>query len=116
MAIVKFSKKEFEKHIRLTKQIEEKISMFGTPLESVTKNEITIEVFPNRPDLLSLEGYIRGFLAFLGKKHGLKQYQLNKPIKNYEVNKELVVIGWLRFRLPTHNYAGAQPLSSSGRE
>lgn len=85
MAIVKFSKKEFEKHIRLTKQIEEKISMFGTPLESITKDEIIIEVFPNRPDLLSLEGYIRSFLAFLGKKPGLKQYILNKPLKNYEV-------------------------------
>lgn len=86
MAIVTFSRKEFEKYIRLTKAIEEKISMFGTPLESVTEDEITIEIFPNRPDLLSLQGYIRSFLTFLGKKPGLRQYHLNKPEKDYEIN------------------------------
>ena len=37
------------------------------------------------PDLLSLQGYIRAFLAFLNKKTGLKQYKINKPEKNYEI-------------------------------
>ncbi|MCL6500819.1 MAG: phenylalanine--tRNA ligase subunit beta [Candidatus Pacearchaeota archaeon] len=85
MAIVKFSRKEFEKHIKLTKQVEEKISMFGTPLESVNENEVEIEVFPNRPDLLSLQGFVRAFLAFTGRKKGLRKYKLNKPERNYEV-------------------------------
>jgi phenylalanyl-tRNA synthetase beta chain len=85
MAKVKFSRKEFEKHIKITNEIEEKIALFGTPLESLTKEEVEIEIFPNRPDLLSSQGYLRGFLAFLGKKKGLKNYKINKPEKNFEV-------------------------------
>ncbi|MBI2630555.1 phenylalanine--tRNA ligase subunit beta [Candidatus Pacearchaeota archaeon] len=85
MAGVKFSRKEFEKHVKLTKEIEEKISMMGTHLESITDEEIELEINPNRPDLLSLHGFLRAFLAFLGRKTGLKTYKLNKPIKNYEV-------------------------------
>ena len=86
MALVKFSRKEFEKHVKITKEVEEKISMFGTPLESLDENEICIEIFPNRPDLLSLQGYVNALLAFIGKKTGLKQYKVNKPEKDYEVN------------------------------
>ncbi|UZE93894.1 MAG: phenylalanine--tRNA ligase subunit beta [Candidatus Pacearchaeota archaeon] len=85
MAIVKFSRKEFEKYVKINDKIKEKISMFGTPFESIDKKEIQIEIFPNRPDLLSLQGYIRAFLAFLGKKKGLRQYSIKKPEKNYEV-------------------------------
>src|SRR3989344_4681337 len=88
MANVKFSRKEFEKHIKISEEIEEKIAMFGTPLESLTKEEVEIEIFPNRPDLLSLQGYLRSFLAFLGKKPGLKKYHVNKPKKYFEIKIE----------------------------
>jgi len=85
MTNVTFPRKEFEKHIKITKEIEEKISLFGTPLENIDSEKIEIEVFPNRPDLISLQGFIRGFKAFLGKETGLKKYKLNKPEKNYLV-------------------------------
>ncbi|MGB9708021.1 MAG: phenylalanine--tRNA ligase subunit beta [Candidatus Pacearchaeota archaeon] len=85
MALVKFSRKEFEKFVKIDKKTEEKTAMFGTPIESLDNNEIALEVFPNRPDLLSLHGYIRAFLAFLGKKTGLRQYKVNKPEAKYEV-------------------------------
>jgi len=85
MAGIKFSRKEFEKHIKLTKEIEERISMFGTNLESITDEEIEISVNPNRPDLYSLQGFMRAFLTFLNKKKGLKEYKINKPEKEYEV-------------------------------
>ena len=86
MAIVKFPRKEFEKAVgKIDKKMQEKISMFGTPLESLSDDEIEIEIFPNRPDLYSLQGYLRSFLAFLGKKPGLKSYKVHKPEKNYEV-------------------------------
>jgi len=84
MANVKFSRKEFEKQIKLTEEIKEKIALFGTPLESVTDDEIELEIFPNRPDLLSLQGFLRGFLSFLGKKK-TPTYKINKPEKDYEV-------------------------------
>jgi phenylalanyl-tRNA synthetase beta chain len=48
-------------------------------------DELEIEVFPNRPDLLSYHGFKRSFLAFLGKQTGIKAYKINKPEKNYSV-------------------------------
>ncbi len=86
MAIVKFPRKQFEKVAgKIDEKMQERIALFGTPLESLNQEEIEIEIFPNRPDLLSLQGYLRSFLAFLGKKTGLKEYKVNKPEKNYEV-------------------------------
>ena len=86
MAIVTINKKQFEKDIgKLDEKMQNKISMFGTPLEAVNDKGIQIEVFPNRPDLLSYHGFKRSFLAFLGKKTGLKKYNINKPKKDYKV-------------------------------
>lgn len=90
MALIKFPRKEFEKSLGkpITKEIEEEISLFGTPFESLTSDEIEIEVFPNRPDLLSLQGFIRAFKAFQGKETGLKHYKVNKPEREYRVKIE----------------------------
>jgi phenylalanyl-tRNA synthetase beta chain len=86
MANVNFPRKQFEKEIgKLDEKMQNKIAMFGTPLEKFDDNEIEIEVFPNRPDLLSYHGFKRSFLAFLGKKTGLKEYKINKPEKDFVV-------------------------------
>jgi len=86
MAIVNFNKKQFEREIgKLNESMQERISMFGTPVEEVTSDEIQIEVFPNRPDLLSYHGFKRAFRGFLGKEKGLKKYKVNNPEKNYKV-------------------------------
>ena len=68
MARVTFSRKQFEKEIgKLDEKMQNRISMFGAPLEKFDNSEIEIEVFPNRPDLLSYHGFKRAFLGFLGK-------------------------------------------------
>ncbi len=85
MAKIKFSRKEFEKSVKITPEIEVKINLFGTPLESLTNDEVEIEIFPNRPDLLSLQGYLRALRAFLGKETGIKKYKTHPPGKNYKV-------------------------------
>ncbi|PIO07205.1 phenylalanine--tRNA ligase subunit beta [Candidatus Pacearchaeota archaeon CG10_big_fil_rev_8_21_14_0_10_34_12] len=86
MAIITLNKRIFEKEIgKLNEEMQEKISMFGTPVESINSEEIQIEVFPNRPDLLSYQGFKRSFLAFLGKKTGLREYKFNPPKKDYKV-------------------------------
>ncbi len=85
MAVVRFSRKEFEKHIKLSKEMEEKINMFGTHIEEITNEEIVLEVLPNRPDLFSLQGFLRAFKAFLGKETGMKKYKVHKPEKDFEV-------------------------------
>jgi len=86
MAVVKFSRKEFEKYVKISKDVEEKIALFGTPLESLSADEVEIEIFPNRPDLLSMQGYLRSFLAFLAKKTGIREYKINSPEKDFEIN------------------------------
>jgi|TARA_Y100000310_G_scaffold17671_1_gene17433 phenylalanyl-tRNA synthetase beta chain len=89
MAIVNLNKKLFEKEIgKINEKMQDRISMFGTPVEEITSDEIQIEVFPNRPDLLSYHGFKRAFLGFLGKKPGLKKYATNPPEKDYVVKVE----------------------------
>jgi len=85
MANIKIPRKEFEKYLKLTKEIEEQIPKMGVALERIDENEIELEITANRPDLYSLQGFMRSFLAFLGKKPGLKEYKLAKPEKDFQV-------------------------------
>jgi phenylalanyl-tRNA synthetase beta chain len=59
-------------------QLKERISMLGTDLEDVTDTEISVEIFPNRPDMLSEQGFARALSSFLGVDKGLKQYTAKK--------------------------------------
>ncbi|NOQ38556.1 phenylalanine--tRNA ligase subunit beta [archaeon] len=56
----------------------EKIPMLGTDLEQITDDEIVVEIFPNRPDMLSEEGFSRAFSAFMGIKPGFRHYDTKK--------------------------------------
>jgi phenylalanyl-tRNA synthetase beta chain len=86
MAVVTFSKNQFERDFgELDEDLQNKIAMFGTPVESVKRDEVYLEISPNRPDLLSYQGFKRAFLSFLGKKTRLKEYKINKPEKDYDV-------------------------------
>src|SRR3989344_1846292 len=59
-------------------KLKERISYLGTDLESIEGNEISVEVFPNRPDLLSEQGFARAFSSFIGVKMGLRKYNIKK--------------------------------------
>lgn len=59
-------------------QLQDRISMLGTDLEEVNENEIIVEIFPNRPDLLSEQGFARAFSSFIGVKPGLRPYPVTK--------------------------------------
>ena len=81
MPTITLNKKEFEKLVGKTLPIEklkDRISMLGTDLESVTAKEIIVEVFPDRPDMLSEQGFARAFSSFIGKKPGLRTYSVKK--------------------------------------
>jgi phenylalanyl-tRNA synthetase beta chain len=85
MTILTLNKKELEEKIgKIDDKIRSKIDMFGTPVDDESDSEISIEVFPNRPDLLSLEGFCRGFLGFLGKGK-IKEYRVEKPDRDFKV-------------------------------
>lgn len=85
MTILTLNKKELEKKIgKLDDRIRNKIDMFGTPIDNENENNISIEIFPNRPDLLSFYGFIRSFIAFCGKNFNNK-YIAEDPEKDYKV-------------------------------
>lgn len=86
MALIEIPKKQFEDEVgKLDEEMKSRIAMFGTPIDGETDHSIQIEIFPNRPDLISYQGFKRAFLAFLDKKTGLKEYKINKPEKDYLV-------------------------------
>lgn len=54
------------------------IPLLGSEIERIEGDEVSIEVFPNRPDLTSVEGLARAARAFFGFEPGLKKYSINK--------------------------------------
>jgi phenylalanyl-tRNA synthetase beta chain len=81
MPTITIDKKEFLKGIKkkLTEdQLKDRISMLGTDLESIENDEINVEIFPNRPDMLSAQGFKRAFKSFIGEEVGLKKYEIKK--------------------------------------
>jgi len=81
MPTITISKKALEnlagKKLPLEK-LKERISYLGTDLEGISEKEITAEIFPNRPDMLSAPGFARAFSSFIGVKTGLRKYSI-KP-------------------------------------
>jgi len=59
-------------------QLKDRISYLGTDLESIDKEEIVVEIFPNRPDLLSEQGFARALSSFIGKNTGLAKFSVKK--------------------------------------
>lgn len=91
MATITLNKKDVLKLIgkNVSDKDLEKASMMGTPVEEITKDEITIEVFPNRPDLLSEEGFARALSAFLGIKKGLREYKVHKSNYKFKIDSKV---------------------------
>ncbi|RME77706.1 phenylalanine--tRNA ligase subunit beta [Candidatus Woesearchaeota archaeon] len=58
-------------------ELADRISMLGTDLEKITEDEIHVEVFPNRPDMLSEQGLSRALATFVGAKKGLAFFCVN---------------------------------------
>jgi len=86
MPLLTIPKKLFEREIgKLNEAMQDRIAMFGTPVEAIDDEKVDIEIFPNRPDLLSYQNYKNAFQAFQGKNTGLKEIKTNKPEKNYSV-------------------------------
>ena len=55
--------------------LKDRISMIGTDLDNITNDEIIVEIFPNRPDMLSEQGFSRALSSFIGEKTGLREYK-----------------------------------------
>lgn len=73
-------------------ELKDRISMLGTDLEGIDGNDINIEIFPNRPDLLSEQGFARAFASFIGVKKGLQEYKVEKSGYKIIIDKSLAKV------------------------
>jgi phenylalanyl-tRNA synthetase beta chain len=58
-----------------TPELLHEIARMGVEVEESTGNEFVLDITPNRPDLLSQQGFTRAFAAFLGVKRGMHMYK-----------------------------------------
>ena len=70
-------------------ELADRIAMIGTDLEDISADTITVEIFPNRPDMLSEEGFIHTIKNFIGKGDGYKD--INKEASDYELHVDPVM-------------------------
>ncbi|MDD4563634.1 MAG: phenylalanine--tRNA ligase subunit beta [Candidatus Nanoarchaeia archaeon] len=85
MTILTLDRKELEKKVGpITSEILDKITMMGTPVEEANENEISVEIFPNRPDLLSLQNFAKALNLYLERKK-ISQIKINSLKQEYIV-------------------------------
>ncbi|MEM2869985.1 MAG: phenylalanine--tRNA ligase subunit beta [Thermoplasmata archaeon] len=80
MPVVSFSYSDFVRLLGRDVGLEtllETAPMLGCSLERVDGDEVSLEFFPNRPDLYSVEGLARAMRAFMGLNPGMPRYELN---------------------------------------
>ncbi len=75
-----------------TATLAERMPMMGGDLDKVQADAITIEWFPNRPDLLTLEGTGRALRAFLDVKPGLPHYTVEKARTELRVDASVAAV------------------------
>ncbi|MFH0808149.1 MAG: phenylalanine--tRNA ligase subunit beta [archaeon] len=85
MTILTMNRKELEKRVgKIDAKLEKMITDMGTPIEEVTSEIVEVEVFPNRPDLLSLENFARALNQFNGKGK-IASFKILPPEKDFEI-------------------------------
>ncbi len=73
-------------------ELQEKLPMMGTSWEGPHEEGFALEVFPNRPDLMSTEGLARAYASFTGEKPGPRKYPV-KPsayVANVETKTQVI--------------------------
>jgi len=72
-------------------ELQDRLPMMGTSWEGVTEEGFQLEVFPNRADMLSIEGLARAYSTFSGSEKGLRRYKVKEA--GYDVTVEKKVEG-----------------------
>jgi len=65
--------KQIGKHLD-EEELKEKIISLGISFEGIKEDDVTVEINPNRSDLLSEQGLGRALASFVGTKKGLRKY------------------------------------------
>ncbi|MHA1166979.1 MAG: phenylalanine--tRNA ligase subunit beta [Candidatus Hodarchaeales archaeon] len=73
-------------HRYTLKELDDRIGMLGIPLEEQEhEGYIKVELEPNRPDLLSVEGLARAFKGFMGIETGLPDFKSSVKHSDYRL-------------------------------
>ncbi len=79
MPTTQLNKKEVQKllgrHLS-DNELKDRTSYLGLEVVSIKGNNLTLEINPDRPDLLSEQGFSRALSSFLGIKTGLRKYEV----------------------------------------
>src|SRR5205807_7940575 len=67
----------------------DRITYMGAGPEGVQDHVMTFDVFPNRPDLYSVEGIARGLRGFLGLEGGLAVYPVRAASLDFIVERSV---------------------------
>jgi len=67
----------------------DRVAMMGTDVEGVSKDTLTVEVFPDRPDMLSTQGLAIALRGFLGIETGLEKVNVNPSNYIVKVNPKV---------------------------
>lgn len=89
MPTITFSKEELQAYLQEdvpTNELRDTITMLGTDIDAFGE-EISVEIFPNRPDLLSVPGLARAINAFRG--HKPRSYETQKTALEVVVDKSV---------------------------
>lgn len=85
MTILSMNKRELERKVgKIDEKTQKQIIDMGTPIEYINDEEVAVEVFPNRPDLLSFQNFARALYQFKGKAR-IASFKIYEPEKDYEV-------------------------------
>lgn len=76
------------------KTLVDRIPMIGADMHDTegNENEMSVEFFPDRPDLFCVEGLARGMRAFLDIEPGLTRYQVNKTNINVVTDPKVLKV------------------------
>lgn len=92
MPTVKFSKKALLENIgrKISDQeLQDRINYLGANFEGMLDDEVSVEIFPNRPDLLSEQGLARALKSFIGIKTGFRKYDVKKSNVKVIIDKSV---------------------------
>jgi len=70
----------------------DRITMMGSGPEGVQGDVLTFDIFPNRPDLYSVEGIARGLRGFLGLEVGLSTYAASPSGIDFVVDPSVAAV------------------------
>lgn len=72
------------------KELREHITMMGVDVERIDEEKIVMEVFPNRPDLLGVEGFVRALKGVMDVEVGLPKYEIHNSDYKLFIDRESV--------------------------